>query len=420
MATAIRFIAGVLLCLIQGVVSGQSVLHLQLLNATDSTPVTGAHVITDVGRVLATSNRAGVATLPDPIPGATLTISHISFRDTVVVLPQTSKRQIVITLIPEKRALTTFSVYGSPVNLLPEKPWFIADYIHPEHGILLLAYPQRRLGNQTLYLLNDREEVVASRSFREQGKLVADATGGIWLKGKNTTWRILIYPDELVVGAEVLSTRDFEAGLERIHTVVGKNYYFNHLSHDNQWMDIYCYNAKEDRTQLVECVVNPLGLILRETRHLFEESESDRRFADMCFFSPVYAPVHQVDDQIVIFNFAEGMLMFFDTLNSYVNEIDFYFHEKKGFKQQLLADPIHKRFYALFELHGITTVYKINLDDGSLSNPVKIPGFPFVDQITVHNGQIYFLYKEESFHEYKKIFRMTIPADFKEVVVEVE
>jgi hypothetical protein len=420
MTTIIRVITVIFLCLITGFASGQGVLHIQLLNATDSTPVVGAHLLSAAGRVLATSNRAGMATIADPIAGASIAITHVAYRDTILYLPEPGKRQVCYNLMPETTALKAFSVYASPVNLLPEKPWFIADYIHTAHGILLLAYPQRRLENQSLYLLNEDEQVVTARSWNEQGNLVADATGGIWLKGKNTTWRILVFHDELIVGAEVLPTRDFESGLERIQLVVGDRYYFHHFSHDNQWVDLYCYNAMEQSTQMVECAYDPLGLVLRETRHIFEESEFDRRFADMCFFKPVYAPVHKVEDQIIFFNFAEGMLMFFDTLNQPLGETAIFFHKDRGFRQSLLNDPVTKRFYALFELRGITTVREINLADGTLSDPIEIPGYPFVDQISVYNNQIYFLYKEETFHEYKKIFRMSIPCSRRALTVDLE
>jgi hypothetical protein len=156
---------------------------------------------------------------------------------------------------------------------------------------------------------------------------------------------------------------------------------------------------------VVESAFHPLGLKLRETRHIFETNEFERRFADMCFFAPVFAPIHAVDGEVVIFNFGEGKMMFFDSLNTPLREVNIPFHRNKWLKRSLLQDQAQEKFYVIFEERGRVSLHELNVATGELSAAVTLPSFPYMERVTVHKGQIYFLYREDNFLEYKKIFR---------------
>ncbi len=389
--------------------NGQNTTKILLINISDSIPVAGAHIIAEDSSVRGTSNNDGICFISFFGNSSTIRISHLSFKDTTVRI-FSSDKQVLIPVRPKSHLLTTFSVYANPVNIIPDKPWFVTSYLHCKEGLLLLAYPRRKLSNQSLFLLDSSNEIVTSIPWKEIGILMMDAAGGIWLKCNNRTWRVIIEKGNISIGPEMMTTKEFEAGIERINLVVGNRYYFGHYRFDNQWLDYYCYDADANKTSVIESIADPLGLILRETRDIFETNEFERRFGEMCFFAPVFAPIHKDGNGTLIFNFAEGMILFYDSLNRLKKSIGMDFYKDKNLKEILLNDPVDNRFFTLFEEKGIISVCEIDINTGNLFKPVTIPSFHYIDHLTVYQGQLYFLYNEESFHEYKKIFRMSLPG----------
>jgi hypothetical protein len=388
---------------------GQHEGMLVVRNTEDNTTVSGVHLKTIHGAILAVTDADGKAKLNPAVLPQQIHISHLAFADTIIwMTPSASIREIRVK--PALSMLKPFSVYAKPVNLIPDKPWFVTSYVHTTHGLLLLAYPQRKLSNQSLFLLNFDNEVITAVPFREQGDLVLDATKTLWLKTKTFAYSVQIYPDTIKIGEEVIPTADYEAGLERIALVTNDQYYFGHYTCDHQRLDYYCFNAPVDKVILFETVFDHLGMRLRETRDIFETNEFERRFGDMCFFRPVFAPLYKTAERLLMINYAEGKLMYYDSLPALVQEVKLPWHQLKSLKREVLYDQATGKFYALFEANGLSSIREIILNTGSLGPEIKVPDFPYIGHLSVNQGQLYFLYKEQTHHEFRKIYRLTLPV----------
>ncbi|MFO7722346.1 MAG: hypothetical protein R6V49_03895, partial [Bacteroidales bacterium] len=309
-----------LLMLVSSVIPAQAPVSLRVLDAVSGNPVVGAHISDRKGGVLSVTNLKGEGRLSAAGDSLQIRISHVSYNDTVLlIVPNGSLVNIIIT--PRLTSLKPFVFSGSPVNLLPDKPWYVSSYLHCPEGLLLLAYPQRMLARQSLFLLDDNQEVLASVAWKEQASLLQDAVGDIWLKGKEKTWLVKVAPDAITIGAYSLPTKEFEEGIERIVLASGRKYYFGHYSRDNQWLDYYCYHDDRGKTELLTTLTDPLGMKLRETRHIFETNEFERRFGDMCFFAPVYAPVFKVGGELFMFALPDDEIRRYDSMNRLVSTI---------------------------------------------------------------------------------------------------
>jgi hypothetical protein len=391
-------------------VAAQQKVTIRLVTGEAAVAVPGAHIYDAGGEVIATSKADGKVVLSAGSEPMMIRISHVSFMDTAIrITPSGATETIVLT--PRVNHLKPYAVFGAPVNLIPDKPWFVSSYLHCDEGLLLLAYPQKKLTRQSLFLLDENQDVLSATPWKEQGTLVRDAAGGVWLRGKETTWFVAASKHRIVVGQESMPTKEFDAGIARIEVIRNEQYYFGFYKFDNQWLEYYCYDDREKQTAGFDTIIDLLGMKLRETRDIFETNEFERRFGEMCFFAPVYAPIAKQGEEILMFNYEDGSISVFDTLNHRVLQVPVAYHRHKSFERMLLHDRAEGRFYAVFETKGIYTVKEINIHTGALVNEIMIPSFPFIDQITVHNGAIYFLYNEIQQAEYKKIFRLKIPVD---------
>ncbi len=385
----------------------QPYITLKLVDNISGIPVSGAYLFSEQQDNIATSNGAGICRVMADRRDITLKVSHISYMDTTVKInPVTGP--FLIRLSPSVHHLNTYSVYAKPVDLIPERPWFVTSYLVCDQGLLLLAFPENRLNRQSLFLLNNQQDVVANTPWKEPANLFRDAAGDIWLRGKDRTCLLEIRDNTFTIGSESILTKEFDAGIARIEAIIKDNYYFGHYRLDNQWLDYYCYNLDQDKTFLFESIADPLGLRLRETRDIFETNEFERRFGEMCFFAPVFAPLVKQGQQIMIFNFAEGVITHFDTLNHPVKRIPFPDYRNRSFRKILLHDPAYGRFYAVFESQGISTLKEIDPVNGSCLREIIIPSFPYIEQLSVHSNNLYFLYRDPYMSDYRKIFRMPL------------
>jgi hypothetical protein len=407
MLPKIRISLLILICLLPMVAEGQGVVTLRLLDAVSGYPVVGAHVFSDSDRVIGVSDRRGECRLSYDDFQMQVRISHVSFGDTTLVV--STKHSIVnIVLGQNPTSLATFVFKGTPVNLLPDKPWYVSSYLHCPEGLLLLAYPQRMLTRQSLYLLDDNQEILAAVAWKEQVILVRDAVGDIWLKGKELTWLVKLTADTITVGEYVIPTAEFEAGIERILLATGRKYYFAHYSYDNQWLDYYCYHDDRGKTELLVSMADKLGMKLRETRHIFETNEFERRFGEMCFFAPVYAPMFEIAGELLLFSLPDDEIRRYDSLNNLISSTPVTFHKAPGFKKQILHDKGTGRFYAIFVLQGITCLKEIDVATGKIIYELSVPSYPWVDQLSVFQDRVWFLYKEDKGKEYRKLFMMPV------------
>lgn len=386
----------------------QNLIEFRILDNENLSPVVGAHIYDSQNKVLATTNAKGVFNMRVGTDDVRFRISHVAYTDSTFVV-NSPDYKIVLLLEPLKQRLNVFSVHGNPVDLIPDKPWFVSSYLHHGEGLLLLAFPQKRLTRQTLFLMDRNMDVVASTPWREQGVLFRDAAGDIWLRGAKNTRAIIVENDEIIIGEEVIPSISFDAGIARIEQKIGSNYYFGHYTFDNQRLDYYCYNDKAKRTYRVATIADKLGLTLRETRDIFETNDFERRFGEMCFFAPLFAPIAQRNAEVVIFNYVYGEIMFFDTTGLNTGSTPVSYHKTAKFRKLLLHDEYSHRFYAVFEERGLFSIREINIYTGELAREITIPSFPYIEQISVQNGKLYFLYKEKKEYEYKKIYMMVLP-----------
>ena len=71
----------------------------------------------------------------------------------------------------------------------------------------------------------------------------------------------------------------------------------------------------------------------------------------------------------------------------------------------IIIDEIRGEAYTVFEKHGYQTLRRIDLATGTLGLPTEIPR-QFPHKIQIRNGIAYFLYKQGSYDDTKRLYRL--------------
>lgn len=117
---------------------------------------------------------------------------------------------------------------------------------------------------------------------------------------------------------------------------------------------------------------------------------------------PIYNPIYEIDNKFYIFAFTDHETLVFDAAGKELEHHPLTFHEyrkwngdmepDRRWKQKILVDEGAKQFYTFFVNDGIYTLKRIDLATGTVTSVMDLSGYPFAQQLRIHNGMLYFIY----------------------------
>ena len=64
----------------------------------------------------------------------------------------------------------------------------------------------------------------------------------------------------------------------------------------------------------------------------------------------------------------------------------------RRWKQKMMVDAARKEFYTFFVTDGIYTLKRIDLKTGTATTVLDLSGYPFAQNLRIHDGVLYFIY----------------------------
>ena len=116
----------------------------------------------------------------------------------------------------------------------------------------------------------------------------------------------------------------------------------------------------------------------------------------------IYNPIYEIDNKFYVFAFTDHETIIFDAVGKELEQHPLTFHEyrkwngkmepDRRWKKKILVDEGAKQFYTFFVNDGIYTLKHIDLTTGTVSTVMDLSGYPFAQQLRIHNGMLYFIY----------------------------
>ncbi len=75
--------------------------------------------------------------------------------------------------------------------------------------------------------------------------------------------------------------------------------------------------------------------------------------------------------------------------------------------RKVILDEATFTFYTTFSEDGITTIKKIDVEKGTAETVSVLVGFPFIENLRIHNGKAYFLYAND-YTNNKRLYEVEI------------
>ena len=132
---------------------------------------------------------------------------------------------------------------------------------------------------------------------------------------------------------------------------------------------------------------------------------------------PIYNPIYAIDNKFYLFAYTDHETIVFDAMGNELERYPLTFHEyrkwngkmvpDRRWKQKMLYDAARKEFYTFFVNDGIYTLKRIDLKTGTATSVMDLSGYPFAQNMRIHDGVLYFLYPRGQNHR-KALYQVRI------------
>ena len=370
-------------------------------------PIENVGIYTMDSTILAVTDSDGLFTLFSSKPGDTIRASHLAYENVFYTIDNHDfDKKIVIKMIFAYLSLPEVEIVGNvPHVAYDNKVISVKDFEINEKGIYLIAQRQRNTALLHLNFACDTLKELKINSsyyniFKDVfGEMHIVSDKDVWQIGHKTT-KDSFFEMELMYRTPLSNfLKIFQNVACATDSVIVSGRYFFY----DQEIYYYFFKINSNQTPtLLHHVVNEEGRDLYFNVMRFGGMHK----AGNLFFKPTYDPVFAYENKLVLFSFDEDKILIFNNLGKIINEYPLTFHKYlhwsgkmkviKKWNRKVILDEARGAFYTTFVEDGITTVKKINLEDGTAETVAVFGGFPFIENLRIHNGKAYFLFKDDS------------------------
>jgi hypothetical protein len=322
---------------------------------------------------------------------------------------------------------------GVPDTVFSSKRLSVADFEIQRNGdLVLLAYPKQLKKGSELLLYNGQEII---NSFTVPGtaeELVRDYRGNPHVVCAENVFGIYIEKSRIGIAtiekdyflkylAPILDTNKTKMYFSDFNPVYPAFSYFTYDQLDSTYMKI-C-NIQDDL--MMELYRSEYKWVDVRTKLWAKNKEYQtgidaeiwvgaNYFTQSIYYKELYAPMFHRNDSLFVFDYYKDKLRIFDAAGEPVDSIAIYHHyqpKSTGWKKQVIQDPITGVIYAVFDKAGYTYIGRIDTKTGEINEKVRME-FRYIDKISVHNNNVYYVYRPFESIQKRYLYKERLPYEF--------
>lgn len=361
---------------------------------------------------------------------AVLSISHVSYHPAVMIIQSSVQSGITILLVPKVVEIGEVVVAGERIHRFLERQYFyVVDYDFMGDNICLIGYENGNLARGRILLLNHQDDTLAFEKVRNPRKIYRDACDNLHLVTRDSICQIFYQDNRLHL---LYPTHQKEVPQEffQLKFIEGSRFLFRIIS-DRDRTHEYVVIDTLNKTQATLKKIETIGLKKSgapnpsygrwekaipgraEARDMSAGAmEAYRDMFEMYAFnmSIVYFPVHSQ-------MFArDGGYLLTDLTNSLIYQYDNNFGLIKTVKadlpkhpqrqKEVIQDPFTQKIYWVYYEGSRVLLGEIDPETGRIVNTLQTPSLPFIENIKIRNGVIWFTYQPRLGETVRSLYRM--------------
>ncbi|MBR4155507.1 MAG: hypothetical protein IKU01_02225 [Bacteroidales bacterium] len=381
-------------------------------------------VRSEEGYLLGVSDWRGEVTIHSVKTGDVLHFSHVAYHEMEHVINKDNikDKSLTVKMFMKFHNLPEVTVVENvPHVAYNNKVVSIADYEINNQGIYLLAHRMRHYS--LLHLSFDFDTLAEIKLPRKFDHFYKDVYDQIHVVSQDSAYWVgtMKRGDEyvgmkLTMGINIDQFYYIHAHVSAATDQVIITHLYTNRGQELYYFDIGQNEEKKIDTTVLEHIRWEEGCMLMANVRKFGPM-GWRGEAQSLFEKPIYDPVFNMNNEIFVFNFEDNIINHYDNRAEKMNTFPLTFHKQnswnnkvrlvEGWNKKVLMDERNSSFYAVFLNHGITTLKKIDVAHGTVSNSAVFGGFPFIEKLKVYNGKAYFLFAND-YTNNKRLYEVAI------------
>ena len=337
--------------------------------------------------------------------GLKLRFAHMVFEPTYYTIKEKdiNGKNLTVRMKTKSHELLEVEITANAPHIAFDNPVMtVIDYTIREDGIYLIAY--RRRNSALLHLsfdLDTLHELPISSRYKYLNK---DAFGDIY--AINDYQASLVGFMELDNGKKMLMnfyhSISRKAFYDKFSTIVAASdsiFITGRFFYYNKEMGYYRHRLGcDEEPELLHYIVDEEG---RDDIWLLTHTRGGIG-ANFWVTDPIYNPIYAIDNKFYLFAYTDHETIVFDAEGNELERYPLTFHEyhkwngkmepDRRWKQKMMVDAARKEFYTFFVTDGIYTLKRIDLKTGTVTSVMDLSGYPFAQNMRIHDGVLYFIY----------------------------
>ena len=337
--------------------------------------------------------------------GLKLRFAHMVFEPTYYTIKEKdiNGKNLTVRMKTKSHELLEVEITANAPHIAFDNPVMtVIDYTIREDGIYLIAY--RRRNSALLHLSFDGDtlhEMPISSRYKILNK---DAFGDIYALndyqasqlgfieyGNGKKGQMNFYNS--------MSRKTFQDKFSTILAAIDSVFITGRYFYYNKEMGYYRHRlGSDEEPELLHYIVDEEG---RDDIWLLTHTRGGIG-ANFWVADPIYNPIYAIDNKFYLFAFTDHETIVFDAVGNELERYPLTFHEyrkwngkmepDRRWKQKMMVDAARKEFYTFFVTDGIYTLKRIDLKTGTVTSVMDLSGYPFAQNLRIHDGVLYFIY----------------------------
>lgn len=357
----------------------------------------------------------------DTIP-VYMVVSHMGYETKKIWLDGISPK-LSIRLSPAALELEEVEIVAKagPEAFYKDETYAVLDYEVDSLRVYILVYRFTLAASELICRTIDGKPVSGSGQFPfKPDSLFKDCLGNVHVLTRDSCYQVftdssgihLIYPTTM---------EKFDAILKNCVASTSSKFFFRKVTNDGFGVDFYRVDRVTRVNERVASVVDEENLSrLRRNEDDYGRIRSSTipngraefqewNFARKIMYRPRTASMVRIGENICIFNTADMTIEFYTPEGDFNSKLklDLSKAGEGKWTKEILVDAARGRVFTSFNRNGEFTLYRVNLETGSLERSTKLTHI-YPQNIKVHDGHVFYMYNLPGEPDNKQLFKQTL------------
>lgn len=407
----IRFLSVIILLTLPFFISAQTITGF-VKDATSNEPLAGVNVVIDGTTNGTTTDEKGFYRINIKNYPIVLSFSYIGYGTRKVAISNASKETVNIQLSTVASNLPEAVVSSKPkIDTVYRERYSVLDYEFFDEYILLLVYRGIRKRYSVLLIDNNGQELFEeSLGQASPVGFYKGCLGAVYFLTGSSAFQIYIENKKIYfyrpVNLDIFEKTAYPCVLSANDYIYFESYFTRgqilhyhriHKDDTTKTKESFAYVVDEQRATMADAEFKFQEMVrnLEEfagpySKMGMSEQMSRASFNKRVMFEPIYAPLFQYKDTMLVFNHRQHQIEFYPKPSLQTKKVAIEYSKDDDWKKEILRDEDTERFYTLCDTRWGYVVKRINIETGETDNLIELER-AFVSNVKIKGGFLYFL-----------------------------